>query len=139
MKRILTTTLMAAGLTGLFVTTLAAQHSRTVADIPFSFVVGDRTLPAGQYEVSQHAAGSSLFALRDGLGHGIFVNFNSQEDGKPGNPSLTFACYGQTHILSKVTPPNSVTAYALSKDSIERKLQHTLGMASMISIKLAPR
>jgi hypothetical protein len=60
MKRMLTTILMAVGITGPFVTHLAAQRNRTVADIPFAFVADNLTLPAGEYEVSQRTSGGSF-------------------------------------------------------------------------------
>jgi hypothetical protein len=139
MKRMLTTILMAVGITGPFVAHLAAQSHRLVADIPFAFAVDNRTLPAGQYDVYKLNLSSSVFVLRDADGNGIFLQLGIQEDGKPGKPSLTFACYGNDRVLAKITPPDGMTAYALSRTSIEKNLHHTLGMASMVSIKLASR
>jgi hypothetical protein len=139
MKRILTTILMAVGITGPFVTHLAAQAHRMVATIPFAFLVDNRTMPAGQYDLSQQNPSTSVFALRDARGQGIFVQMGNREQGKPDNPSLTFACYGKECVLAKITPPDSLTAYSLGSHSIEKNLRHTLGMASMVSVKLAPR
>ena len=139
MKRILTSLLMAVGITGPFVTHLAAQTNREVADIPFAFVVCNRTMPAGKYDVSQLRSSSPVFTVRDSQGHGTFIQLGKFEPGKPDKPSLTFACYGKDCVLAKITPPNDPTAYALSEASIEKNLPHKLGMASMISIKLTPR
>jgi hypothetical protein len=136
MKRILTSLLMAVGITGPFVAHLGAQTNRQVADIPFAFVVCNRTLPAGQYSVTQMRASSPIFTVRDTKGHGVFVQLNQNETGKPYNPSLTFACYGKECVLAKITPPNDSTAYALSQSAVEKNLTHKLGMASMVSIKL---
>jgi hypothetical protein len=139
MKRIFTTILMAVGITGPFVAHLAAQGNRQVADVPFAFVAGNRTLPAGRYQVSQPQSNSPIFTLTDSRNHPIFVQLGSNSTGHPEKPSLTFACYGKECVLAKVTPPDNPIAYGLSKDSIEKKLTHRLGMASMISIKLAAR
>jgi hypothetical protein len=140
MKRILTTLLMAVGLTGPLVTHLAAQSNTAVAEIPFAFVANQRTYPAGTYRVSEGSDISrSLFKLEDPSRHSAFVMMATREDGNPAKPSLTFACYGNDRVLAKITPPGSSTAYALSRDSIEKNLHHTLGMSSMVSIKLAPR
>jgi hypothetical protein len=142
MKRIFTTILMAIGITGPFVAHLGAQEHPQVAAIPFAFVVGNRTLPAGTYRVSQTssmAGDSPVFTLIDDRRHSFFVALNTNLTGDPDKPSVTFACYGNDCLLAKVTPPGSAKAYGLSKDSIEKKLSHTLGMASMVSIKLLPR
>jgi hypothetical protein len=142
MKRILTTILMAVGITGTFATQLGAQQHRAVAEIPFAFEAGNRTFPAGTYGVSQTlaiAGDSSVFTLIDGRLHSAFVQLNTNETGHPDNPSLTFACYGKECVLAKVTPPGSARAYGLSQSYIEKHLHHTLGMASLISVKLAAR
>jgi hypothetical protein len=139
MKRIFTTILMALGITGPFVTNLAAQGNRMVADVPFAFVVDNLTMPAGQYTLSQPNASGTAFALRSHSGKTIFLQMGTRQDGKPDKPSLTFACYGNDRVLAKITPPDSSTAYSLSRSAIEKNLHHTLGMASMISIKLTAR
>jgi hypothetical protein len=139
MKRILTSLLMAVGITGPFVSHLAAQTNTEVADIPFAFVVSHTTMPAGKYLVSQFNGGSATFALSDRQGHKIFTQLGSNKQGNPDNPSLTFARYGNEYVLAKVTPPNSTLAYGLTQDAIERQLSHKMGMASMVAIKLTPR
>jgi hypothetical protein len=138
MKRILITLLTAVGITGPFVAHLAAQGTPLEADIPFAFVVSNHTMPAGKYRVSRTTTAGPVFTLR-GESSAIMVQLPRNEDGKPQNPSLTFACYGKECVLAKITPPDSQTAYALSQNAIEKNLSHRLGMASMISIKLGSR
>ena len=138
MKRILVTLLTAVGITGPLVAHLAAQSNRLEADVPFAFVVSNHTMPAGKYWVSRATQNAPVFALR-GENSAVFVQLPKNEEGKPQNPSLTFACYGDECVLAKITPPDSSTAYALSQSSIEKNLTHSLGMASMISIKLGSR
>jgi hypothetical protein len=130
---------MAAGITGPFVTHLIAQDHRMVADVPFAFVVYNRTMPAGHYELSQRDISGSTFTLRDARGRTTLMQLGIREYGKPDNPSLTFACYGNDCVLAKITPPKSFTAYSLGRDYIEKNLRHSLGMSSMVSIKLAAR
>jgi hypothetical protein len=137
MKRILVTLLTAVGITGPFVSHLAAQSTAQEAVIPFAFVVSNHTMPAGTYRVSRFNQGA-VFSLR-GPSSSIFAQLPKNEEGKPQNPSLTFACYGKECVLAKITPPDSDTAYALSQSSIEKNLSHSLGMASMVAVKLSPR
>jgi hypothetical protein len=138
MKRIFTTILMAVGITGPFVTNLAAQGHGMSADVPFAFVVANRTMPAGHYTLSQVNASGTVFALRTD-GNTTLLQMGNLESGKPDKPSLTFACFGNDRVLAKITPPDSSTAYSLGRNSIEKSLHHTLGMASMVSIKLTAR
>jgi hypothetical protein len=138
MKRILVTLLTAVGITGPFVAHLAAQSTAQEAVIPFAFIVSNHTMPAGTYRVSRFNQGAPVFSLR-GPSSSIFVQLPMNEEGKPQNPSLTFACYPKECVLAKITPPDSDTAYALSESSIEKNLSHSLGMASMVAIRLTPR
>jgi hypothetical protein len=139
MKRILVSLLTAVGITAPFVSSLAAQSNPQQADIPFAFLVSKRTMPAGRYRVTRLSPSAPVFALQDGRGSSVIVMLPRNEQGKPEAPSLTFACYGSEHVLAKVTPPDSDTAYALSNSSIEKNLSHKLGIASMVAIKISTR
>jgi len=134
MKRILTRILMAAGIAGPFVAHVAAQDHRMIANIPFTFIANERTMPAGQYQLTQRSSSGSAFQLRNATGRAIFVLLGTREGGKPNRPSITFACHGKQCVLAKVAPPGSSTEYSSARDSVERNLQR---MASMVSIKLA--
>ena len=127
---------MAVGITGPFVMPLAAQTNAAVAEIPFAFEVGDRTMPAGQYTIKELSAYSSIFKVENEKGKGIFASFGVAVDGHPDKPSLTFVCFGKEHILTKVTPPNSNIAFELSKKTLESRRAHSIGVASMVSVKL---
>ncbi|MBV8827629.1 MAG: hypothetical protein JO108_00215 [Acidobacteriaceae bacterium] len=139
MKRIMTSVLMAAGIAGPFVAHLGAQDNRTAADIPFAFVANQTVMSAGHYELVSIDASGSLFTLRNANGRGVLVTGGIRENGSPDRPHLTFACYGKECVLAKIAPPGSAIAYSLSERSVEKNLQHKLSVASMVSIKLAPR
>jgi hypothetical protein len=140
MKRTLTRILMAAGIAGPFVAHLSAQNSRTVADIPFAFVANQTVMPAGRYELKQSGDASGLvFTIRNADGRAAYVTTGIRENGSPDRPHLTFACYGKECVLAMIAPPASMTAYSLSERAVEKNLHHTLSVAAMVSIKLAPR
>jgi len=139
MKRIITTFLVAVGITGPFVAHLVAQSGTAVADIPFAFIVSHQTMPAGKYTVERISPISPVFALRDGRGSSVMASFSDNETGKPANPSLTFSCYGKECVLAKITPPASETAYSLSPTAVEKSLSHKLGMAALVSVKIPVR
>jgi hypothetical protein len=139
MKRIITTFLMAVGITGPFVAHLVAQSGTAVADIPFAFVVSHQTMPAGKYTVTRVSPAAPIFALQNGQGSSIMASFSDNETGKPANPSLTFSCYGKECVLAKITPPGSEIAYSLSPAAVEKNLPHKLGMAALVSVKIPVR
>ena len=139
MKRMLTGILMAAGIAGPFVAHLTAQDSRTVADIPFAFVANQTVMSAGRYELNQSDASGSSFALRNANGRGVYFTAGIRETGTPDRPHLTFVCYGKECALAKIAPPASAIAYSLGARSVEKNLHHTLSVAAMVSVKLAPR
>jgi hypothetical protein len=135
----MTSILMAAGIAGPFVAHLSAQNSRTVADVPFSFVANQTVMPAGRYQLDSIDASGTLFTVRNADGRAAFVAAGMRENGSPDRPHLTFACYGKECVLAKIAPPGSAIAYSLSGRSVEKNLHHTLGVASMVAIKLAAR
>jgi hypothetical protein len=74
MKLHLTNIILTAGLSALLGSlTLGAQDQRAVANIPFAYHVGQKTLTAGNYTIQKINA-PGIFQLRDNqLGHSIFV------------------------------------------------------------------
>lgn len=48
-----------------FVGAANAQELRLRANIPFDFVVGDRVLPAGEYDMGKALVGANVIAIRD--------------------------------------------------------------------------
>lgn len=139
MKRILINILMAAGITGPFVAHLAAEGNGVAADIPFAFVANNQTMPAGHYELSQGTSSRTLFQLRNVDGKSVFAQLGIRELPKTNAGSLTFACYGKECVLAKVTLPGGVAAFTTDRKWIEKNLHHSVGMASMISVKLGAR
>jgi hypothetical protein len=139
MKRQFTTLVLTAGLSAMLGTfSLSAQDRSETADIPFAFQVQQRTLPAGHYRVDQRNV-SSMFQLYDGDGHSIFLSAGQQQKADPDKPKLTFACYGHDCVLAKISMPGSDVSYGLSQKQIEKNLPHSIGMVSMISVRLTSR
>ncbi len=83
---------------------LSAQDLPLVANIPFEFSVGNTTLPAGEYRITQ-AASSSVVTLR-----GVDTNsavatltaFSGDHNRPQGEASLTFNRYGNSYFLSAI-------------------------------------
>ena len=139
MKRMLTSILMAAGIAGPFVAHVGAQDSLAVANIPFTFVANQKVMSPGRYALNRADASGSTFTLRNANGQAVIFMAGSLETGSPDKPHLTFVCYGKECVLAKIAPPASAIAYSLTERSVEKNLHRTLGVASMVSIQLAPR
>jgi hypothetical protein len=134
MKRILMNCFLAFGLvvTPFLSTPVSAQSNPATADVPFSFVVGNQRLAAGQYYISQTQYDSPVFVLRNERGGSIFTQMNSRQEGNPAHPSLTFRRTGSDWTLVKITPPDSAAAYALP----DHTKQHSVPVAAMVSIAI---
>lgn len=99
------------------------------ANIPFSFNIGDKTLPAGEYTVrcANPASDRKVLQLRsrDG-GTGVMVLTNSvigkeQESGK-----LVFNRYGDQYFFSQAWLPADNTGMQTSKSREEKQIAREL-------------
>ena len=78
-----------------------SQQAKVAATVPFEFVVGDTTLPAGTYTVSTTSSNASplLVANRD---HGAFLIPTDFDGTRVGETSLSFDQIGGEHVLSQI-------------------------------------
>jgi hypothetical protein len=137
MKR-LTLILLAAGLSVFGSQSLSAQDQQEIANIPFAFHANQRTFPAGTYRVAAKNQ-TGLFQLFGPSGHSIFMSASRQKAGKPDNPRLTFARYGDDYLLSEIWLPGSTVGYTMSESALKQELTRKIGVVSMISVRLASR
>ena len=75
---------------------------QVTADIPFQFVVGDKSLPAGEYVVKPFTA-SRVLAIDNRDSHGSAMRITSEiiGNGKPENARLVFHRYGNRYFLAE--------------------------------------
>jgi hypothetical protein len=104
MKQHLRNIVLTAGLSVLLGTcTLEAQDQRAVANIPFAYQVGQKTLTAGRYAIQKVNAAPGVFRLRDEqLSHSIFLSATPLDTGRNNESKLTFSCYAGQCSLSEV-------------------------------------
>lgn len=105
-----------------------AQSPNTVrANIPFEFVVGDKTLPAGKYFVTAtNAAGDAL--MIQGADNGkaaIRLSVRTEPDRKNTHARLVFHRYGQNYFLAEVWSGES-TGRQIVKSRQERAIEREL-------------
>lgn len=78
--------------------TVATAQTRTKADVPFDFVVGQKVLPAGTYnvsEMSQHA----ILIRNAHTSKAAMINAQAAEKLNPQSPKLVFHEYGDRYFL----------------------------------------
>ena len=98
------------------------EGMRMKTTIPFDFVVGSRTLPAGQYTV-EHAFASPLLVLKSAGGQvQSIITEGVQSVATPTIGELVFNTYGKQYFLAEVWTPGSNIGRQLHMTSHEREL-----------------
>jgi hypothetical protein len=97
------------------------------ADIPFDFVVADKTLPAGKYRVSPITQGSNALKIgtRDGKSAAIRLSNLIPERREKRTAKMVFHRYGQKYFLAEVWSGDDY-GRELRKCKTERIIQHEL-------------
>jgi hypothetical protein len=120
-----------------YVTAIASNAQslglRLKAHIPFDFVVGDKTLAAGEYMVDQLTttsnAGISLRS-RDGNYKAVRLTTPVEANAKMQKTTLTFRRYGDTYYLAQVWLAGSSEGRELLKSKAERAADRELAQNS---------
>src|SRR5258708_6073920 len=86
--------------------TVSAQSERIrVTNIPFSFIAGQKTLPAGEYTLEPNRKGSDyvwLVQSRNGHATALFTTNPVQASETQGHSKLVFNKYGDQYFLSQI-------------------------------------
>jgi hypothetical protein len=118
---------------------LFAQSTAPImAQIPFAFVVGDQTLPAGEYTVGSVGSGLSglLIQRTDGKAAIFALPHAIQSPNVTPHPRLVFHQYGDTYFLSELWKPGNNTGQKLNMSPRERELAQgntTLTVQSIVA------
>ena len=92
-----------------------------VANIPFDFIVRDKTLPAGEYTLTRAAQGITLIRSRDCRASMVFQT-NTVESNKT-RDELVFHRRGDKYFLSQVWTAGNSIGSELRKCRTEKNLQ----------------
>lgn len=92
------------------------------AYVPFAFVVGNRTMPAGEYTVASSTSGSAVLYIH-GMGSGIAVlSSPAISTSASVHPSLVFETRGTQHYLVGVRsgeePSRAIPAPSFKQTSL---------------------
>ena len=118
----------------------AAQGSLNLsADIPFEFVVGNTTLPAGKYTVDNRPHPTMVLVQSEDARNTAIVLTNAvQSKGTLEEGKLVFNRYGDRYFLSQVWKPGNNTGFQIPKHRRERELAQRAALFERV-IVLAKR
>ena len=96
------------------------------AEIPFDFIVADKTLRSGRYEVGRATSGGEVIAIRDADGKNSMMRLTSEAGSNPrdSRARLVFHRYGSSYFLSQVWVNG--TGRQLAKTKQERAAEREL-------------
>lgn len=80
----------------------AGAQIKAQADVPFSFIVGEKALPAGTYDVKDIATNAILVICDAHGSDSAMVQFHSAEKLHAQSPKLVFHKYGDRYFLYQV-------------------------------------
>ena len=116
--------------------TANAQSERTeVTYVPFNFVVGKKTLPAGEYVVRPNRAGSNdvwLVQSKDGDTSALVTTTVIQSGKTPKRTKLVFNKYGDQYFLSQIWFDGSKSGRELVKRHKERELEKNIARQTVV-------
>ena len=105
--------LIMASVIGLLATTFGFAQSDQIihVKIPFSFMVGEKLLPAGEYDFGPNALNDAIKVTSAEKGEGgdaIVLTQLSDEFHNTGRGHVVFDKVGNTHFLSEIWIPDTV-------------------------------
>ena len=105
--------------------TVSAQSKRIRVIMPFSFIVGQKTLPAGEYNLEPNREGSDyIWLLQNREGHAtvLFATDPARAGKTQEETRLVFHKYGSQYFLSQIWTPGGNTGRELRMPRLESQL-----------------
>ncbi len=108
-----------------------AQSTTVVGrvNIPFSFIINNRTIPAGEYTIERPLQGTDqaiLIRRGDGRAIGMFLTHSVQTSASSDLGKLVFHRYGDQYFLSQVWTGGDNVGLELTRSRRERVLQREM-------------
>ena len=98
---------------------------RIKSNIPFSFYVRNRLMPAGDYTIAELNAGSGMMEIRsaDGKSAAMFLTIGKQEKDARTPSELIFHKYGDKAFLSEIVEQGEMDGAEGVKTKMEKRLE----------------
>jgi hypothetical protein len=135
-----TRALVMAGMMALtaMASTRVAQAQELVVNIPFDFVAGKTTLPAGEYSIKVSSPEGTLLLLdRKDAAASAFISTNAVVKAEIQTESkLTFNRYGDRYFLSQVWTEGNSQGRQLLKSAREKEMAQIAKMETQSQVTL---
>jgi len=114
-------------LTAMASTRVAQAQQPLIVNVPFEFVAGGKTLPAGEYSVKVSGPQRTLLVIdRQDASASVFIGANSVVATEPQAESkLIFNRYGDRYFLSQVWTAGNPRGSQLMKSAREKEIAQT--------------
>ena len=99
------------------------NHEMTVS-VPFGFIAGDKSLPAGDYSVQVNPERGSVVLHQAGQSPLILLTNRRESTDTPPRGKLVFKRYGSHFFLSEVWNQDNATGRALTPSAAEKEMAH---------------
>lgn len=112
-----------------FVTTTAANgqtRSRLSANVPFEFTIGDKSLPAGEYNISGLYNSGEAIVVSNGDNSAIRLSNALISPERQKNSKLVFHRYGDRYFLAEVWRSGETSGRKLVMSKAEEAMKHEL-------------
>ena len=106
---------------------LAQVNNGVKFDAPFAFQVGDLTMPAGTYTVTQPDLNVAALLVQDAdASHSIFIAYTPVDDESPQPETLIgFKRYGDVEFMDRITIAEENIEIQLSQSKAEKRAAET--------------
>jgi hypothetical protein len=119
-SRIATLSLLALAL--LVITSSAFAQTRSTANVPFAFTIGNRALPAGSYDLSPIAPKVILIRSNES-GVGVIALVRTEYAGKDQGPKLVFHKCGNQYFLAQIWDGSGRAGMEVPESNREKELR----------------
>ena len=108
------------------------QSQQAVANIPFEFVVGDKSLPAGEYGVGKFNASGEVLRITSTEDNESALRLTSPvtRGSAPDKSTLVFHRYANHYFLTQVWSAGETTGRQLMKSKQERAIEREMAAIS---------
>lgn len=108
----------------------AQSPKLVISNVPFEFVVGDQTMPAGEYRIKSASAFSNGLIIQraDSAASTVRLSNGIQPSRSKTNARLVFHRYGSHYFLAEVWSGGENEGRALTKSRQERATESELAM-----------
>jgi hypothetical protein len=126
-----TMVMLVAALALVTVVASANGQSRSVrANIPFEFIIGDKTLAAGNYQIAAATASGEVLRIRNATAKDGAMRLTAQLGGESKQAKLVFHRYGERYFLVEVWAGEGHDGVALLQSKQEQSIERELAMTN---------